>query len=122
MTRSMLLIAAAGAVVLAVGLPLLAQTTDHSTHTMTGAETPATMAYMEANTMMHQTMAIEFSGDADADFVRSMVPHHQGAVDMARIVLQYGTDPEVRKFAEAVIAAQEAEITWMKGWLAKQGG
>ena len=49
-------------------------------------------------------------------------PHHQGAVDNARIVLQYGTDPDVRKFAESVIAAQEAEIKWMNDWLAKNGG
>lgn len=123
MTRFAFRVSAALAVAaLAIGLPLLAQTTDHATHKMSGSETPATMAYMEANLRMHETMTIEFSGNADADFVRGMVPHHQGAVDMARIVLQYGTDPEVRKFAEAVIAAQEAEIIWMNDWLAKHGG
>lgn len=113
-------------IVLALGIglavPLLAQTADHSTHKMTGTETPATLAYLAAMETMMTSMAIPYSGNADADFVRGMIPHHQGAVDNARILLQYGTDPDVRKFAEGVIAAQEAEIVWLTDWLAKNGG
>ena len=101
-----------------------ATTTGHSGHTMPAASgtAPSTIAYQAANAAMHAGMDIAFTGDADVDFVRGMIAHHQGAIDMARIELQHGDDPEVRKLAEAVIAAQEAEITWMKDGLAKNGG
>ncbi len=69
---------------------------------------------------MHKDMAIRFSGNADMDFVRGMIAHHQGAIDMARVVIEHGKDPAVRKLAEDVIKAQEGEIVWMKEWLAKQ--
>ena len=107
----------------ALSLPAAAEeTTGHEGHTMMGDQGPASMAFMEANDRMHATMAIEYSGNPDVDFIRGMIPHHQGAVDMARIVLEHGSDPEVKKLAEAVIAAQEAEIAWMQEWLAKNGG
>jgi uncharacterized protein (DUF305 family) len=113
----------------ATALPILSlsavaqdTTTGHEGHDMSGDMGPSSMAFMEANTKMHEGMAIPFTGNADVDFIRGMIPHHQGAVDMARIVLEHGTDPEVRKLAEAVIAAQEAEIAWMQDWLAKNGG
>ncbi|MGL4234923.1 CopM family metallochaperone [Tabrizicola sp.] len=110
------------ALILATALPALAQeTTGHDGHMM-GDKGPASMAFMEANTRMHEDMAIEYTGNADVDFIRGMIPHHQGAVDMAKIVLEHGADPEVRKLAEGVIAAQEAEIKWMEEWLAKNGG
>ncbi len=110
------------AITLASPLPLLAQeATDHSGHMM-GDMGPSSMAFMEANDRMHQMMMLEYTGDADVDFIKGMIPHHQGAVEMAKIVLEHGKDPEVRKLAEGIIAAQEAEIKWMEEWLAKNGG
>jgi uncharacterized protein (DUF305 family) len=76
-------------------------------------------AFAEANAKMHKDMMIEMTGNADVDFVRGMIPHHQGAIDMAKIELQYGKDPEIRKLAEAVIKAQETEIAEMNAWLSE---
>ncbi len=76
----------------------------------------AQKAYSRANNRMHKGMGI-IDKDADIAFIQGMIPHHQGAVDMANIILEYGDDEEAKQLARNVIKAQEAEITWMKNWL-----
>lgn len=80
---------------------------------------PAAKAFADVNDKMHKDMAITFSGDADVDFFKGMIPHHQGAIDMANVVLKYGKNPETKKLAEEIIKAQETEIAFMKAWLIK---
>lgn len=92
------------------------------THPAQTASSPSTAAYEAANAKMHQEMAITFTGNADRDFLAGMIGHHQGAVDMSEVVLQYGKDPKVRKLAKGIIRAQKQEIEQMKIWLKKMDG
>ncbi len=64
--------------------------------------------------MMKDMHASGYTGDPDIDFLTMMIPHHEGAIEMARLVLIYGTDPLVRKIAEDIIATQRTEIEAMK--------
>ena len=64
-------------------------------------------------------MNVPFNGNAENDFVRGMIPHHQGAVDMAEIILKFGKNAEIRTLSEAIIKAQIIEIAEMKAWLVK---
>jgi uncharacterized protein (DUF305 family) len=59
-------------------------------------------------------MDIKFTGDADKDFLNAMIPHHQGAVEMAEVVLQHGKNPKIRQLAQEIIAMQKKEIAEMK--------
>lgn len=97
-----------------------AQQGEHGAHGADGPQGdrgPASLAFHGINQKMHEGMNITFTGNTDVDFVNGMIPHHQGAVDMAKVVLAFGKDPEIRKLAEAVIQAQESEIAFMRAWL-----
>jgi uncharacterized protein (DUF305 family) len=86
----------------------------------TAVSSASTKAYLEAAEKMHAPMMQGMQAqDPDAAFVRGMIPHHQGAIDMAKVVLQYGKDPQVKKWANDVIREQQREIGEMEEWLKK---
>ena len=72
--------------------------------------TPSSKAFKSADDRMMQGMMAPRKGDADQDFVASMIPRHQGAIDMAKVELQYGKDPMLRKLAAGIVAAPEKEV------------
>jgi hypothetical protein len=72
--------------------------------------------------MDRDMMAAPQNGSPDHDFVTMMIPHHQGAVDMAKVLLLYGKDPELRTLAQQIITDQQYEINLMRVWLSRHGG
>jgi uncharacterized protein (DUF305 family) len=84
---------------------------------MAGPHAPAMQSAMER---MQQGMGAPMSGDPDVDFATMMIPHHRGAIDMARAQLENGKDPELRRLAEKIIADQEREIAILEEWLARR--
>jgi uncharacterized protein (DUF305 family) len=63
---------------------------------------------------MMNDMAVKPTGDVDSDFVAMMVPHHQGAIDMAIAVLRYGRNAQIRRLAQEIIVTQQQEIAAMR--------
>ena len=97
---------------------------DHETHDMDSnmkehaATTEFGKEYMDSMDDMHEDMMEGMqANNADVAFAKGMLPHHEGAVDMAEIQLKYGKDETMRKLATDIIAAQEAEIEQMENWL-----
>ncbi len=84
-----------------------------------GPETPADRDFAKASAAMMKNMDVKPSGNPDKDFADMMLPHHQGAIDMAKVELQYGKDPMLRKLAADIVKAQETEISEMRAWLGK---
>jgi uncharacterized protein (DUF305 family) len=78
-------------------------------------------AFKAANAKMMKGMDVPLTGQTDKDFVAGMIPHHRGAVDMAQVELKYGKDPQMKKLAKDIIAAQKKEIAFMQEWQKKQG-
>ena len=87
----------------------------------TTADTPATAEFKAAHGAMMRNMAVPYTGDPDADFRIQMIPHHQGAIDMAYIAMRHAKDPWTRQLAEGVIVEQQREIAEMQAWLQRRG-
>lgn len=99
--------------------PALAQHAGHGAPRAGASEPAYARELRAANDRMHRDMTIRPTGNADRDFAAAMIPHHQGAIDMARIQLRHGTDPAMRKLAEDIITAQEREIAELRAFLAR---
>ena len=76
-------------------------------------------AMAEAMDRMTKDMAIPHTGNPDRDFAAMMIPHHQGAIDMAKVQLQFGRDPILRRLAQAIIVEQQQEIDLMRRELSR---
>jgi hypothetical protein len=89
-----------------------------NTETDTASMSKASRNYMQAMKRMDPPMMKGIqAADPDIAFVQAMIPHHQGAIDMARVVLQFGKDDQVKAWANEIIAAQQSEIAAMQEWL-----
>ena len=100
--------------------------TDHSAHLAPGAGAAGSAGRSQFESdmdvgmarMMQDMHAQGYTGQPDADFLAMMIPHHEGAVDMARLLLIHGRDPLVRQIAAEIIASQTVEIAAMRGRMA----
>ena len=84
----------------------------------TAADTDEQLFLVEndlAMSNMSREMLVEATGDVDRDFVAMMIPHHQGAIDMARAELKYGHNEKLRQLAQAIVAQQQNEISEIRG-------
>jgi uncharacterized protein (DUF305 family) len=87
-----------------------------------GAAGDSTAAFKAADErMMNAMQGAAYTGNADEDFVAHMIPHHQGAVDMAEVEAKYGKDPQLKHLAARIIASQRKEIAFMKRWQKQHG-
>jgi uncharacterized protein (DUF305 family) len=81
----------------------------------------STKDFKASHMAMMKNMHVPFTGNADVDFRAHMIPHHQGAVEMAQVALKHAKDPETKRMAQKIIDDQEKEIAEMREWLKKNG-
>jgi uncharacterized protein (DUF305 family) len=130
--RGALRLGFAGALALALALPQAgAQEHHHHGGSADGSQPPPAFVASTAKSfdaLMDDAMAVmdagmkqaPMNGVSEHDFVTMMMPHHQGAVDMAKAMLLYTRDPEIRNLALGIIAEQQNEIKVMQAWLQRQ--
>ncbi|MBL0406694.1 DUF305 domain-containing protein [Microvirga aerilata] len=82
---------------------------------------PSTKDFKAADMKMMHNMHVPYTGNPDVDFRTHMIPHHQGAVEMAKVALKHAKDPETKRMAQKIIDDQEKEIAEMQDWLKKNG-
>jgi uncharacterized protein (DUF305 family) len=110
------------ALALLLGAALVASAGEASHHRPSGAtadrrladEAPFLAENDAAMAKMMNDMAAKPTGDIDRDFVAMMVPHHQGAIDMALAVLRYGHNEQIKRLAQEIIVTQQQEIAAMR--------
>lgn len=104
---------------LAAATPAMAQT-DQKTNPQ---DAPSSKALEDAIRKMDEALkGVTYTGNPDVDFVAKMIPHHQGAIDMAKVQLQYGKNPRVRRLAQIIIRSRNNQILKMRDWLRKNAG
>ena len=100
-----------------ISIALLASAQNPHSHSAKQTADPSWSELMAGMDQMHADMhSVVPSGNSDADFVRLMLPHHQGAIDMAKTELLRGKDPQMRRLAQEIIADQQSEIQLMQLW------
>ena len=101
-----------GALVLALGVRVAVA--DDAAKATPAAERPFLHDNDVAMAKMMRDMTVTPTGDIDRDFVNMMVPHHQGAIDMAEAILRYGHNEKIRRLAQEIIVTQQQEIAAMR--------
>lgn len=85
------------------------------------SDSASTRGYKAAMMRMMESMPATYTDEADMDFMMQMRAHHFGAIDMAKVALAYGKDPEVKALAQEIVAAQEKEIAVIDNWIKAKG-
>lgn len=98
----------------------MASAVDTQSQMQSQTQPPHIMAYMDIMNKMHQAMSAGVQAkNADVGFAKGMIPHHEGAIAMAKVQLRYGKDAEMKALAQKIVDAQQSEISVMQNWLDK---